>query len=525
MLFGGVLCSANLAAQQIDSSFADIDYIKKNNAWSTSSNAVGLKYYTLQKISRAKAYVEKANGDFKNYHQSDNSYKYGIDAQSIFRLSPNTIVSGNILYQSFKGKNMGGSSFIDPYLNSFDIVELDDANKGVKTQESYNLGASISSQLNHKLTIGGAVDYNAGNFAKSKDLRHINKLLAIDLSIGASYLITPSFEIGANYQYQRRIESIYFNTYGNRTDVPYSSLISFGTFYGKLETFGKNDFTEQDKTTPFTNNAHGGALQLNFHVNPKLNWFSELTYRHLKGAFGVAGSNAMPLTDHNGTQYEFKTQLSFIGNRLQHIIGIDANYATLTNIENEAVKQTSSGVTRILYYARKERLDKQQLLASFYYTLFKDVVNNNPKWEFNFTADFFRRQQTTSMSPFYRDQTINSYQGKANVKRNLVKANKMYSFALGLGYGSGDGLAKRDGFYFDPSASQVPQSNDLYLYQEFEYFTKPRVMVDISLQYTKKIKANVAPFAKLSYNYTKAFDTQFLGGSFGVAGLSVGCNF
>lgn len=526
LLIGGVFCSANLAAQKVDSTFANINYIRKGNAWSVSNNATGLKYFTLSKISDAQLFLRKGDGDFKNYHQSNNQYSFGLNAESIFRLNSKVVFSGSILYENFEGKNMGGSAFINPYENPFNIVELDNANKGIKKQETYTLEGAVGVQLNSRLGIGGKINYTAANFAKTKDLRHINKLLNLDLSTGLTYKLSENLEIGANYNYLRRIESTYFRSYGN-TDRQFISLIDFGSFYGRSELFTDFGYTADDTTQPLTNNTHSGSIQLDVKLGAKAKWFSEFTYGQKTGAFGKEATSLVLFTTHSGTNYQYKTQVSLLGEKLQHFISLNVGYSTLINNENIYRREnTTGGISRIVYYGKSEVLDKQQIDAKLDYTIYAGINNNNPKWTFNFTTDYFRRQQTTTVYPFYRDQTIDSYQAKANVKRNIVRGDQMYSVALGLGYGTGSGTVKQDGLYATPSSSQVaPTGMDLYLYQEFEYFTKPRALANLALQYTKKLKQPVALYAKLDYSYTKAFDTQFLGGSFGMLGASVGCNF
>lgn len=524
LLVGGVLCSANLAAQQIDSAFFDVNYIRTKNVWGLSKNATGLKYFKLAKVSNAEMFFEKSNGQFKNFHQSDDSYEYGLNAYSLYRLNQKTVFQGGISYHSFKGKNMGGSAFIDPYKNPFDIVELDDNNKGTKARETYSLNGALSTQLTSKFTVGGRINYQAANFAKAKDLRHTNKLLDMEISVGGTYNLSNTVEIGINYNYDRRIESILFKTYGNY-DKPISSLVSFGAFYGKLETFAESGYTYDSATRPLTNFSHGFSLQLGLNFNQKIKLFNELTYGKPKGFFGLKGSSSIVLAEHMGEKYAYNGVLSISEDKNEHQIALTANYNTLTNYDNTDKRETNPGGISTVVFIRKEVLDRQQLEANLSYKFFKEIKYNNPAWVFDVNVNYSRRQQTVKLYPYYRDQIINSYQAKANLQRNVVKAKQMYSFALGLGYGSGSGISKYDDFYVAPSGSTVPKDMDQYLYQEFEYFTKPRVLADLTLQYTKKLKRPVALYAKAGYNYTKAFDTQFLGGSFSIARASIGCNF
>jgi len=524
LLIGGVLCSANLAAQQIDSAFWDVNYIRKQNVWMNAKNAAGLKYFKLPKVSNTEVFFNKSDGQFKNFHQSNNSYEYGLNAYSQYRLNKKIVFEGGFTYSNFKGKNMGGSAFIDPYKNPFDIVELDDNNKGTKGKETYSLNGAVSAELTSKFTVGGRINYQTANFAKAKDLRHTNKLLDMELSIGGTYQLNDVVEIGANYNYDRRIESIVFKTYGNY-EKAISTLISFGAFYGRLETFGEYGYTYDNATRPLTNFSHGFSIQLGLNFNQKIKLFNEFTYGKPKGFFGEKGTASIVLAEHIGEKYAYNGMLSVSGDKNEHQIALTANYHTLSNYDNSDRRETNPGGASSVTLLGKEVLDKQQFEASLSYTFFKDIKYENPAWVFDVNVNYFRRQQTAKIYPFYRDQTINSYQANANVKRNLIKAQQMYSFTLGLGYGSGNGIAKYDGFYIAPSGSEVPKDMNMYLYQEFDYFTTPKVMVNVGLQYTKKFKQDITPYAKLNYHYTKAFDTQFLGSNYGIVGASIGCNF
>ncbi len=524
--FGGVLCSTNSLAQQTDSVFFDVNYVRQSNAWLSSKNAAGLKYFSLPKMSSAQLSFNKADGDFRNYHQSTDSYDFGLQSESLYRLNTDIVFSGSILYKSFSGQNMAGSGFIDPYQTPFDIVEGRDVNRGRKKQEVYKLSGKVSAQLSSRFTIGGGLEYESSNFAKMKDLRHINKLLDIDATFGGLYQINRYVEFGLNYSYLRRIESVGFRSYSNKDDG-FESLISFGAFYGRPETFGKSGYTSSENTWPLTDVGHSVSMQLYLRLNEKMKLFNEFSYANKSGYFGPKRTSGKPFTEHQSINIMYSGIFSILKGKNEHLLSLNANYGSLLNTENTERTQTApGGVESISIFLQSEVLDRQQLKANLKYTLFKNVSNNNPVWVFNANIDYYRRQQTINfLYPFYRDQTINSYQANVNLKRNIVKADKVYSYALGLGYGGGNGIAKFDGLHTAPTSNSTPVSMDLYLYQEFEYFTKPRVMADLSLQYTKKLKQNIAPYAKLNYNYTKAFDIQFLGSGFGVAGASIGCNF
>ena len=141
---------------------------------------------------------------------------------------------------------------------------------------------AVSADLSKKITIGGKVDYTAANYAKQKDLRHVNKLLDMNVTVGVSYLLNKQIELGANYYYRRSTEGLLLDMYGT-TDQIYNSLISYGSFFGVMEQFGENGYTKEGEEKPLFNEYHGGALQLKWHILPKLQFFNEFAYKSRSG--------------------------------------------------------------------------------------------------------------------------------------------------------------------------------------------------------------------------------------------------
>jgi len=414
---------------------------------------------------------------------------------------------------------------MDPYKNPFDVVETDDANKGTKQQERYQLSAGVGAQLTSKFAIGGKIDYQAANLAKMKDLRHVNKLLDINAAIGGLQHL-GKVSIGVNYTYLRRIESVNFRTNGN-TDQIYLSLVSFGSFYGRTERFDKSGYTNGEKTRPVANIGHGTSLQINVDINPSTKFLSEFSYQNKKGSYGLNGSADFALSEHEGTQFRYSGILSITNNNNQHILKVDAQLDNLTNWENIYRDATTpGGVTRTVYYGKSEMFLRDITSVSLGYTKFAKIINNHPAWTITADANYFRRQQSTTIYPFYRDQNLDSYQLSAGASRNIFKSRTRYSLGLKAAYGAGSGTEKIDGLLATPSSTQQsPYSTDLYLNQEFEYFTKPRASINIDFQYTRVAKNNLTPYLKVDYSFTKAFDTEYLGTSFGIFGATVGCNF
>jgi hypothetical protein len=525
-VLAGVFTAGQALAQQAGSTFADIDYIRKSNAWLNSKNAAGLSHYNTVDISNVTLNFRKEDGGFRNYFKSDNSQEYGLQADSYSRLNDKIIFSGGFGYKNLQGKNMSGSVFIDPYQNPFDIVELDVANKGTKEFELYRVNGAVAAQLSSKLSIGAKLDYQAGNYAKRRDLRHTNKLLAMDLSVGALYQISNVIEIGANYNYSRRIESMGFKAFGNK-DRQYLSLISYGAFYGRTELFGKYGYTADDIKNPLKDIRQGGSLQLNLNFNENITLFNEFSYADRNGFYGQEGTSSILLTRHNGADLAYNGQLSIKADGIEHHVGLRGNYDFLENSETIYRRETNlGGVNRIIYYGDRKIFSGVTINAGLTYDLFLDVKNNYPKWAVNFSADYMSRDQSTGRYPYSREQKINSYQFTGQVNRQYQLQKDSFDIGLGIGYGAGSGEMARDEIIITPAAGYPPPTTmPQFLNEEFEYFTASRIKGNLMFKYTKALREDLGVYIKLDYAHIYSGDVTFLGKHFNSTNISIGCNF
>ncbi|MBB2151418.1 DUF6850 family outer membrane beta-barrel protein [Pedobacter gandavensis] len=526
VLLAGVFTSGQLLAQETAGIDADIDYIRKSNAWLSSKNAAGLTHYNTVNVTNAVLNFQKKDGGFRNYFQSDDSQEYGLQADSYSRLNKNVVFSGGFGYKNFKGKNMSGSAFIDPYQTPFDIVELDAANKGTKELELYRLNGAVGAQVSSKLSIGAKLDYQAGNYAKRRDLRHINKLLVMDLSAGALYQVSDAVEIGANYNYSRRIESLSFKVAGNK-DRQYLSLISFGSFYGRTELFDQYGYTAGGTTNPLKDIRQGASLQLNISFDKNVTLFNEFSYADRNGFYGEEGTSSILLTRHHGSDFAYNGRLSIKAAEIEHQIGLKADYNFLENRETIYRRETTIGeLNRIVYYGDRKVFSAETLNAGLTYDLFMGVKNNHPTWAVNFTADYMSRDQSTGLYPYYRDQKINSYQFSGQVTRSYHQQKNTFDIGLGIGYGAGTGAMAKDGTLATPAeGNPAPTTMPQFLQEEYEFLTASRIKGNLMLKYTKALKDNLGAYLKLDYSHIYSGDVTFLGKHFNTTNISIGCNF
>ncbi|NDV68503.1 DUF6850 family outer membrane beta-barrel protein [Dysgonomonas sp. 25] len=531
MLLGGVLCSANMAAQNDSIRWQDFSFIKQSDIRLTGYNAAGMKHLPIDYISSAAINATKQNGDFINYHQSEDNYTLGAQVESFYRLNPQIVFYGKVSYNYFEGKNMGGSAFINPYDNPFDIVEFADTTRGNKELENYHLTGAISADVYKGLTLGAKVDYRAANYAKTKDLRHKNKLMDLQATAGASYPLSKSVEIGANYYYRRTTEELTFKAYGT-TDRIYTPLISYGAFFGVLETYQENagqGYTQAGRSNPMFNEFHGGSLQANVHLNNGISFLNEATYKSRDGYYGRKSSSTIVYSEHSARIWEYRGMLSFAQKRNKHVLEVNIDNEQLDNYENIYEKQTVPGegsTSIIVYHGNLKVGDKETFNARAQYTGYLGIEDYNPAWVVSAGAQFWQRRQTASLYPYYRKQTIRYTRFNLQAERNIVNGLNMYSFLLGASYQTGSGTPKNDGLYATPSET-TPKSSDLNLYREYEYLTNNQIRSDIGFRYSRLLKhIGVKGYASLRYSLSKASDVQYLNGDkLNELTFSVGCTF
>lgn len=526
---GAIICSALSSYAQVKSPLTDLHFIRQSEAWLSSNNATGLKYTPLDTISEISFSGTSSKGSFINYHQSNQSHSFGGQAESYFRLNNRVMLFGGMSYTNFTGRNMGASAWIDPDFAPFNIVEYADTTRGEKSMETYHLTGATAIDMNNKLTVGGKIDYLSANYVKKKDLRHLNILMDLRLSLGIMYQITDFAQLGLNYNYRKRVEETNFDCYGN-TDRTYNSLISWGTFYGQVEGFGSDGFTGKDDNNPLVDKTNGLSLQLNLNINPRLRLFNEFTINHRKGYFGIQSDQRKVYTEHSADVLSYKACLSYIRKKKLHILYIKASDDKLGNKKNNYYfdYDPESGITYVRYNTPTKVLSRTNRQASVEYQLHTEYKDFNPKWSIVASAEYKNREQKVSVYPLYRNQTVNRFVGKLNVQRNLLSGINQYTFLLGGRFSCGNGTLLDAGNYAGSTETPTTlRSTDFNLNREFEFLTSTCITSHVGFKYSKLLNKNkIRAFASIYYERTKATDIKYIeGDTFNSFSISIGCSF
>ena len=491
-----------------------------------SANTINKSFltkYSGDNISRLSADGGWSKGKLINYYQSDNQVKFGVSASSIYRIDRRIVISGGISYAMDRGRNMAGSAFINPKETPFDIIEATDDNPGTKRNEKYMLDGELGYMFSDRFSMGAMFVYRTENYAKFKDLRHQNTLMNLDLSVGASYGITDLMTLGLAYSYNRNLETVYFKIYGN-TDRQYSSLISFGGFYGRKELFGESGYTSDSR--PLFTQKHGGALQFLLESNP-VNWFNEVYYNTLSGRFGSGASTSITYSNHNGYEAGYKSKVTINGDGRFHSVELNFGYSSLENNENSFKESTDqSGVSQIVYYGSNKVGDRNLFKARLDYQILIGRKENRSDFKVGSSLGFYSRNVTSSLYPYYRKQNINAMDLLLKTSRNLFRDKNVYSISVTAGFSTGWGDMKTDGTYtYVENDKNLPfERNDL-LVKEYDYITSSQIISGLSLMYERGLKADISAYTSMDITYRRALNTSMKGFSHSVMGLAVGVKF
>lgn len=510
-----------------DSIWHSIEYVKMSEPRLHSENASFLKKFNSHNVSNAEIIALKSDGKFKSYIESEDSYNLGAVAESYYKVNPQIVFYGKVKYDYFKGKNMEGSVFLNPNENPFDIVEYEDSNAGNKIKERYNLVGAISANVYNGLTLGGRIDYTAANYTKTRDLRYKNVYMNMNLSVGATYDLSNRATLGLNYNYRRSTEELSFGIYGNYKDK-FTSLISYGGFFGHSELFGENGYTEKNTRIPLFNEYHGVGLQIDYALSNNLQLFNEVNYKSRSGYYGKKSDISIVYSEHQSDIISYNGSLSFSKENNRHLLQWNLRNEKLENFENVYQSQTLPGGNTIyIYNDLLKALDRKATNISVFYTALLETNRYDPKWIFNIGVDYFTQKQTASYFPYYRKQTINSYAVNLSGKRNIENGINRFGLGIDLSYGSGSGDAKIDGRYSDASETQkMPATLDSLLYREFEYSTASRIKAELVFRFSRMLKDKTTGYIQLNYAYTKAFNIEQLDGdNYNQARIAIGYSF
>lgn len=498
--------------------------LRDTTPWLQSQNAAGLTALPGQvRTNYAEAYFQKDNGGWGEFHASPDSYEFGAQTASYYRVNDRLVLSGHVGYVNFKGRDMTGSVWLNPDDQPFDIVEMDALYAGTKNREQYNLMGALGFEWGHGFSVGASVDFTSANNAKRRDLRSQNKLM--DLSASAGVLWSRELlQVGGSYTYRRSLEELLFKTYGT-TGTYYASLIDYGASFGVSEYSNASGLTDEDEERPMLSTRHRVALQLGLTFDA-LKWLNEGSLEWREGHYGKRSLYTPVFMEHSGHAWSYQGSLVW---QRRHTVNYSIDGEHLENWQNlyNYVNQ-GGGLNEYLYYGQLKTRGQRTLRADVGYKYYGDL------WIHQLKAGYYERRLTASLYPSYRRQRIHFTHVDLASRRLWYAGPHDWSAELQLGYQKGGGTMADDGYYdgvSDGTGAMLIRTSlvtlPAALQQHYEYQTASQGRLGVNLLYGRTLQSyKLRIFALLSARYHQAWSvSEDVENHHQTFSLTIGCTF
>ncbi len=479
-----------------------------------AGNAVWLTQLDTARLSQASFFADYRKGGLRNYSDADKQTTLGAQTDTYARLPMQrgeAFVYGAAGYDYSSGKHMNGSVFIDPEWMPFDLV-MTDSTAGTKHLENYAIEGAAA-WTDGRLTFGARLALNAASYAKTRDLRHNNKLLALDLTAGFGYDFGP-IAIAANYAYSRSTEGIDFGIYGTQ-DKTYTTLVSYGTFWGLPETASTSlGFTQTTREMPFFDSHNGGAVQLLARFGERWRWFADFSLSHRSGYYGPESAYTAVLTDHEGNRFDVTSQLTFELSTVRQRLTAHFVHETLENsLRLYRTESDGYGLTEVVYYGTTPTLDADRTQLAVDYRADLGVDCGTPRWTFALDYSLNSTDRTAMRFLITHRTQIDTHRLAASVVRNVFVGESLISAKLGGAVQWGSGTPSEFGTQqgTQPTSTRLTLLTD-DLMTDYDFRTNRRGLGSAEVGFMHPV-ASVSLGFKLSYAFEKCAHSDFLDGS------------
>ena len=483
-----LVCCDTIAAQD-SLLLRDYSFIQQSSPWLILRNAAALTLCDNKNIAEAELSLSHGSGKLTGISGSPSETTLQANIESYYRINPRTVVFGAISYDNLSGSDMTGSVFMQDRL-PFDIVEDSLTNKGRKHRDTYHLTGGCGYDIYKGFSIGLKADYTAANYAKYKDLRHKNKLMDLKLTIGLFAPFTvyrSSFNVGVDYTYLRRTESVKFDTYGKNEKV-YKSLIDYGGMMGIVEQYGNDGYTDKTNEMPLFEDGHSVGLQLSMQHGP-YSIFNALTYSHATGYYGRKSPYTITYTNHDRDILADHVRLSYLPSSGTSRFYLDLRYQSekLQNSMNTyRGLRNDNGATHYEYYDAAETSDKSWRNLDIDYTMYLGIRHELPTWTVTAGYHWQQRDLSAYLYPYYRQQQLRTNELTATVTRNIMLSKGIWAVTVNGGYQKGTGDPYKDGAFSPshPLTFSPPHTQEALLWHDYQYMTAPQYNIGLQMKYT-----------------------------------------
>lgn len=531
-------CIAALSASAQDSLLLrDYQFVRQSDPWLTHQNAAALTRFAADNIVEAEATLAKGNGGLVNFADSRNTLQGNVRAESFYRLSRRVVGYGAISYAGWTGRDMTGSAFM-LRRTPFDLVEDSLTNPGRKHRDTYHLVGGVGADVWQGISLGAQLDYTSANYAKYKDLRHKNKLMDLQLTLGTYVPVVSWLNIGANYTYHRQTESVDFGTYGKSERV-YKTLIDYGAFMGRVEQFGNEGFTDKSREMPLFEDSHGASLQLELrpHISHHPSDIKHLALHvsvdasHATGYYGRRSPYTITYTNHERDILRLQGRLTYAARSSRFTLDARFSSEDLTNRAETFREMTNaSGANYYEYYDPVETGTKKWYDFSTLLRAQWGIHGELPTWDLAAGYTRNERRQSAYLYPYYRHQQLTTHTVSLAATRNLLMRQGIWSFTLNAAYQKGSGDPYQDGTFTPQTSDILPLTSTMpaFLYREYQYLVAPQYLLGARVKYAFLFPGTrLKTHARLGLDYRKATETYdySLGSQHTELSLALGCTF
>lgn len=474
-----------------------VSYVRDSNPWLSTGNAAALTLLNVQNASEAQLAFKTEDAERSDINTPQSAKNFCADVESFCRIMPRIAGYGRISYKNIAQHLIAGSAFINTLNMPFDIVEDSIANEGDAHKDAYDIVGALGYDVCTRFAVGAKVEFTAADYAKYKDLRHKNSLTDITATVGVFSPLAPFLQIGGNVFYRRTIEGVTFCLYGSEDKV-YRSLIDYGIFSGKVETFGENGYTEKNTDQPFFSEQKGFSIQLGTGTcDNALSLVNEFGYRHRSGYYGRDTEYSIVHNRHAGNIYEARSTVVCRKRSGMHQLLFAL---AIENLQNDAstylmLQDDKTSAHYYQYFTPVKMSNKLWQNYSLGYRGYIGIRDNIPAWTIEGKAEYRSREQTVYYYPYSRHQFLEARTLSASLLRNFSIDKAMLSVYAAMAYRWGEGDIYSTNV-LNTSASvklHEPETMQYYLQCDYDDFVAAQCTANIAARFALPI-----PSAKLT---------------------------
>ena len=420
-------CWGNTAAGQ------DFETVSGRNLWNSGDNITGIAQDSTS-VSYAEIYAGGKSGGFHSYGDASSFWKAGAVAESILHAGKFSF-TGKFAFEQWQGKDMYGSIFLQPGFYPIDVLEF---TPGVKSMQKYIVNGGLCYNLDKYWRLGLAVDFDATNLAKRKDLRYTDYRL--DVSIRPAFMWHKGdWAAGVSAVLGKNSETAAAEVVGT-VESTYYAFIDKGLMYGRYESWEGSGIHLSEAGVsglPLREVFAGIAVQMSWK-----GLFAQLGYER---SFGKAGEKDYIWFEFPADRVHGNISGKINSGKGEHFLRLEFSNRYLSNTEHILEKKTENGVPVVERQASNVILRKNSLAMHPEYEYRSDF------WELKWTADgLWHRGIGSQMYPFAVQQDM------VNCRTAIKAVIHPWIFDVGAEIRAGKGLLRERSSLVESTDGQVP---------------------------------------------------------------------